>query len=1784
MERRNTPCPSRGGETRIFLLIALLWLANAYPSFAQDRVDPRPLDSTLFADTAIYDKDFHKRHFIRGWNFGGETKKLDSALRINYYLSGFKLKVLMEIGLNDTLNLKGHRKAYQYYEIFGNRQADYPFNGHSLYLKPYITVDTNNFFEAKPDEGTGAVFGFLNKAIGDTATEVIGSDTFKVFTLNRSAPNLPQIVLKDIWKNDLLRYLNYSGLDSLVNGTRWYLTVNLRSRDTIIPSNLYDSTILTIKIKYKTNKNTTDSIRFWRFPSDSLKHIIDSRGNTLGLARDPGMDTNTIEIKEWQIKGKHLVTGGINQAGKLITLSAEFYNYGISDSLHPVRYNPLFLPEGNNKKVNDTMFITNIDVEVIYHGHLDLSINYIRIETPRAQEIFRGKHDKWLANKIDTLNKIVKNPAKNRCDARIHRLYTQDEPIPSEWATTRYVNKLLNGMGVVETSIDVDRFLHATDFDMMWMGATLSFDMRCAPPYIRAGKLRTFNRPVFTRDFVMADYFGFQKGYKGQIGINSDCPGSPLKVDTTLNDTLHSGYEFDFGDDFEKGIFPTTTAVLKDYHKVYTNLLYSGKPWYAFLWITPRISFNPSFKHTCDSINYYIDSAGFSFLGFSTRPKTSEETRLMMWKPILLGAKGLFYYKTKYNKWNDNTWTGLTTEKVNKTSLTGEALVYSDSIGGDYIDITDTNSNGETYGLGRWFNSRLYSWETLGIDSNHIYVGLKSNRAEIMKLHHWVETVEDTLLKLRLLAWYYQGWYAVQVHQDSSTSNYYTDTNFYSQDPKITYSDTLLGKFVKLNSIKTKRLDTQEFDNDSLKFFLISLFAYGDDTLKSIYEGKTFVIGILNPRTDPLVRTFDTVWDYPDHPETRYILFIDSSMKFYSTAEYDIGIRYGNYTHIRNPQTNSYEWRDTSYWQNLWWKRQGSREIRIPFNLVANEVLCSCGSPAYYTVRVTELGANDTNLNKEFWRDPRFYHRVDTVLYGFTGGENYYLPWPYHDYTLRVRLLPGEGKILKVKASYECPTHFAGLMTPKFQIKTVTHPIGYAQQWRRDSIYYHLVYHRTDTLNHRSKVYYRRSLPLFPDSNNIPKIIWSPEICLSDSIRCWRDPAQIITNADCAYPSLVVRYDSVSERTRVYVTFVCRDADSLSNFNDCYYSYQARDNCSNTDYSVIAECVFNADDTIQSIPPAQAIHWACGDNYSQWGVPVVNASRYGNYYAWADSLHGIVSGYKRPNQSEFPIGFNFDVSSFKFNPNGIAINPSVTSYSRIFYNEDGTPIVWQEKSNPYSLPNVYYSLLKADTSGLFVRHYLPSGIGNNNSGFAFNLDSSIVELGLNTEIAEQPVIYRDVKDSLQPPGPQQILDLVAWGSQRTDTIPNCRFVRTITLQHFLNNGEIVTTSIKPRVSLHTDFTNYNLRYPVLSQGSSGTLEINQGPAILETIVEDSCPSGADFEKKVLHIPYDYFITDPPNSEIIHSGANLVQLARRPFVSIQNDWWQNFRLLQKDSSIGEFCQSTQKFWRRAEEEPKFFVFFGFCDTTGTHSIANILVDNNLLKWNSKSIFPELDPTNRYNFIPFVRRDTFFTEWFRPGDISTLNLVLNRTSNASFNLMIQRKSDNQRMFLPANLEPASKVRILTYQLLNRTPDEMYRFVITKNNPSTNFCQEIILMPDPFDENFVPRNAFSPTIIDLGTMDKNYADSNKIEVTAYPNPTDGNIYLTATLPAQHSKATKRIKLSIYNPLGIKIYEMEIASGETTVFSTSELPSGLYWVTATANVNIDENLFGYSTFLIFR
>jgi len=53
----------------------------------------------------------------------------------------------------------------------------------------------------------------------------------------------------------------------------------------------------------------------------------------------------------------------------------------------------------------------------------------------------------------------------------------------------------------------------------------------------------------------------------------------------------------------------------------------------------------------------------------------------------------------------------------------------------------------------------------MGIDRNHIYIGLASTRLAVARVNEWVSRCEDELMKLRLVAWYGKGFLTLK-HQD----------------------------------------------------------------------------------------------------------------------------------------------------------------------------------------------------------------------------------------------------------------------------------------------------------------------------------------------------------------------------------------------------------------------------------------------------------------------------------------------------------------------------------------------------------------------------------------------------------------------------------------------------------------------------------------------------------------------------------------------------------------------------------------------------------------------------------------------------------------------------------------------------------------------------------------------------------------------------------------------------------------------------------------------------------
>ncbi len=263
---------------KLIIITAILLVAGIEISFSQDKIDPPSLDS-------LQTSNLVKRNnpgFILGWNWGSAGRKLDEALQINTY-HNFPTNS-PEIG--DNLNIikpLGHWAR----PIISGRNSDNYFNGHSIYLEPSITVNTTTDEAPQSCENNGGVFGFQFKNLNVGSTD----DSCGSFVLysNILLPN-PIKVLGNIWRGDILRWLDYDGdhhgtkyyigitndtnliQDEITelndfntyhpfNGKKYYLTINLKALDMNEVENHLNDVILKIKMPYVLTHFTDEGLQ-----------------------------------------------------------------------------------------------------------------------------------------------------------------------------------------------------------------------------------------------------------------------------------------------------------------------------------------------------------------------------------------------------------------------------------------------------------------------------------------------------------------------------------------------------------------------------------------------------------------------------------------------------------------------------------------------------------------------------------------------------------------------------------------------------------------------------------------------------------------------------------------------------------------------------------------------------------------------------------------------------------------------------------------------------------------------------------------------------------------------------------------------------------------------------------------------------------------------------------------------------------------------------------------------------------------------------------------------------------------------------------------------------------------------------------------------------------------------------------------------------------------------------------------------------------------------------------
>lgn len=686
---------------------------------------------------------------------------------------------------------------------------------------------------------------------------------------------------------------------------------------------------------------------------------------------------------------------------------------------------------------------------------------------------------------------------------------------------------------------------------------------------------------------------------------------------------------------------------------------------------------------------------------------------------------------------------------------------------------------------------------------------------------------------------------------------------------------------------------------------------------------------------------------------------------------------------------------------------------------------------------------------------------------------------------------------------------------------------------------YHTVYHRYDT--NRRHVYYRRSEPVNPKTDdNI--ISWEPEHKLSHGVEIYNvigpdGDSNIPLNQyldfqltdDCAYPSLVVRFDSLgSEEPVVYVVFNCAVED------DGTITY-------------IVENKFLANSEIQSIPTSgRTIASFRNNDLDNWGHPMINASYFGNYYVWNDQGDGAVVAYKNSNEDNF-INLN-DSLHIRFNNDSTSIvsHPSVNSYSRILSRRDDVGVVWEERlQNDSSIADeIYYTRVSRlngmDTVSTKLQKYLSVDTCYDEGSFPnnrFNTDTTILWASYHWTGVDKsnPIIYRDI--SVFP-------DHDPWGN---DALTHDRLFwdfynqfksRRMIGYHYVDFFDSLNTNDNTWYAScrrfagpsHIQSDVSHLSNPNLSQGRMNFDEIGNHSHrcdsiyVLNFVKYDSLNAhfsneiwqmndnlwgylnnwailtDTTFERHRDDFHNDNYYNEFYANKIIGNGK-LPQLAAMPHIIGKNSWSFNRRIFEIDNNGNiEVVPSLEHFAKKGINESKRYdkILIGFSNQNDGKSNS---ITNPILEYNGVQV--KLEMSNKVdNGILVIETDTIRTNWFQLINDMNISFEIGKGNDKNkIDYYLQRMDDNKLFKISGENNLSNKLLKLTYQVTN-AKETYYRFLVINKSTNVKYIQETIL------DNFFylsDSSKFKRQVNEMNvrTIDLGFDDEIGLEMSLFPNP---------------------------------------------------------------------------------
>ena len=548
------------------LLYVLLVVYGVGNLTSQSQIDPESIINSLDQVAQDVIEDPPQEKFVKGWNWGSFSKFLDDSLRMNFNHVHFYDWPNNEY----KVPFKNIDNQYQVLSVPRVVQGDRAWaltQAQSVQYEVGWQFDDVDVVENQNDQ-TGAVFGFKTRHSNfDNA-----NTNDHVFTMRKNdlMGASSAVVLEDAWPKDILFDLAHAKNDENVmpsdstdaNGREFFLTLRIRALETINSLN-DDDVVLSIQLPYQaksydrvTNSNNeielnwTNSNGMINFEEIPDENDEENRARPYPSTQDLGVyrsltpatqNTNVLEITGAMLKSNSNLSS--DNSMEFITISARFLCDGQDNPfLQDKEYGGIRtdLRGANNVDINENQdHIVELDMDVTYHGEIDVELDWIRIETPQYRNLLLGNFNEEIR---DLVNDKLLQMDDLEPTLKVYRFFGIDEFWVSNWGSQRYLNKLLGGRltGEIDEHVPmVNKFLHALEFEEFWTGDTKIFNNAKFSPSIYRGDKDVINSNgnLVNQTMPATENLGFTTGFYGLRGWN------PTLNANIVRDTLRSGYE-----------------------------------------------------------------------------------------------------------------------------------------------------------------------------------------------------------------------------------------------------------------------------------------------------------------------------------------------------------------------------------------------------------------------------------------------------------------------------------------------------------------------------------------------------------------------------------------------------------------------------------------------------------------------------------------------------------------------------------------------------------------------------------------------------------------------------------------------------------------------------------------------------------------------------------------------------------------------------------------------------------------------------------------------------------------------------------------------------------------------------------------------------------------------------------------------------------------------------------------------------------------------------------------